>query len=348
MVERPALLLAFATLATSACSVIADLGDPRVLRDGDAATSDALLDDVLQPGSVDTDATRGCDAGSCRSTHECLAICGATGSEDCCLSPFVEGGTFYRRNDPKLPATVSDFRLDKYEVTIGRSRRFVAAVSAGWKPEAGSGKHSYLAAGGLFNAYTQQVESGWDATMDADLPSDKSGWDEVLMCPGSTWTPAPGPHENMPVGCVDWYEAYAFCIWDGGFLPSYAEWNYAASGGAEQRKYPWGKDPPDANHANSCACVSAAVAVGSKSPLGDGLWGQSDLAGNVWEWLLDTALAEPVPCKDCMRNHPGLGIYDLGGAYDQGTDTLATDYNQNWNNAPYRAPNLGFRCARAP
>jgi formylglycine-generating enzyme required for sulfatase activity len=42
---------------------------------------------------------------------------------------------------------------------------------------------------------------------------------------------------------MDWYEAYAFCIWDGGFLPTDAEWNYAAAGGAQQRAYPWSNPP---------------------------------------------------------------------------------------------------------
>jgi len=362
IVDRPSLVLAFrfATLAASACSVIADLGDPRALRERDAATSDAPQDVVERPGSdapgteasVDVDATTGCDAGSCQPAHGCpdLAICGATGSEDCCLSPLVPGGTFYRRNDSELPATVSDFRLDKYEVTVGRYRKFVAAVSAGWRPEAGSGKHSHLPAGGLLNTYDQKIESGWDPTMNTELRSDKKGWEEVLMCPGSIWTPNPGPNENKPVGCVDWAQAYAFCIWDGGFLPSYAEWNYAVSGGAEQRKYPWGSALPDAKHANYCVttCVGAPTVVGSLSPLGDGLWGQSDLAGNVWEWLLDSGLSEPVPCKDCLMNQPGLDIYDLGGAFNTGADTLAPDDNQNYDVPTYHGPDLGLRCARPP
>ena len=52
---------------------------------------------------------------------------------------------------------------------------------------------------------------------------------------------------NAAINCVNWFEAYAFCIWDGGFLPTEAEWNYAASGGSEQRYYPWSASfPPGA------------------------------------------------------------------------------------------------------
>ena len=53
--------------------------------------------------------------------------CGASGTDDCCASPLVPGGTFNRDNDPNYPATVSDFRLDKYEITVGRFRAFVNA-----------------------------------------------------------------------------------------------------------------------------------------------------------------------------------------------------------------------------
>ena len=55
--------------------------------------------------------------------------CGSSSNESCCKSPVVTGGTYDRSNGADYPATVSDFRLDKYEMTVGRFRKFVAAYS---------------------------------------------------------------------------------------------------------------------------------------------------------------------------------------------------------------------------
>jgi hypothetical protein len=61
------------------------------------------------------------------------ATCGPSGNDDCCTSLLVPGGTFYRSydgvdfTDKSYPATVADFYLDKYEITVGRFRAFVNA-----------------------------------------------------------------------------------------------------------------------------------------------------------------------------------------------------------------------------
>jgi len=73
--------------------------------------------------------------------------CGAAG-ESCCTSPEVTGGTFYRTytNDGSGPtaeadpATVSSFRLDKYDVTVGRFRQFVSAWERRLEADSGFGQ----------------------------------------------------------------------------------------------------------------------------------------------------------------------------------------------------------------
>jgi formylglycine-generating enzyme required for sulfatase activity len=278
-------------------------------------------------------------------------LCGPQ-NESCCASPLLPMGTFRVHNDPMWPRTVSAFRLDRFEVTIGRFRRFIAAADAGWRPPAGSGRHTHVPAGALQNMIGVTLESGWDDAWNSDFP--KAGeWDQVdhLACPNSIWTATPGPNENKPVSCVTWYQAYAFCIWDGGFLPSYTERNYAATGGEQQRPYPWGSDPPDLSHAQYCPVFCdpypPLLDVGSLSPLGDGRFGQADLAGNVWEWVLDTEVGTDT-CKDCEFVDPAKDTrLDPGGGVDAKPGDLPTDVTYD-DVRTYREFALGMRCARSP
>jgi formylglycine-generating enzyme required for sulfatase activity len=314
---------------------------------------------------------------SCQRGGAGLSDCGPSG-EDCCTSFSVPGGTYYRSYDgvtlgfttQDSPATISSFRLDKYEVTMGRFRQFVNAIVGGFFVGTGSGKHIHLNSGqGLADSGSPgSFESGWDVTWNSSMASTMAGWTANLQCPlgGSMgdWTATPGANESRPIDCETWFEAYAFCIWDGGFLPSEAEWNYAAAGGAEQRVYPWSVPPTSTNidctYANfdegSAGCPSLFVNnnVGSNSPKGDGKWGHTDLAGNAAEWGLDwTASPYDKPCTDCAHLTPSQsapGTYKTvrGGGSSFSAHALITAI-RNQNNVPTtRHPDIGFRCARTP
>jgi sulfatase modifying factor 1 len=296
----------------------------------------------------------------------CVALphtCGATGNDDCCNSPTVVGDTYSRSFDvagdgssgnTNAPATVSNFKLDKYEATVGRFRAFVAANQGTQlnPPATGAGANPYVAG------------SGWESGWNQFLPANPAALLSSLKCNVSslapTWTDSPGANEDLPINCLNWYMAMAFCAWDGGFLPTEAEWNYAAAGGKDQRPYPWSSggtttlDPSYASYnciedgTPSCA-LKDILAVGTL-PQGDGRWGQADLAGNVAEWTLDWAEPYVTPCTDCafLGAHPSGERELRGGSW---TTSLLTQLRTGTRaSAPpeENGADRGVRCARAP
>jgi formylglycine-generating enzyme required for sulfatase activity len=169
--------------------------------------------------------------------------------------------------------------------------------------------------------------------------------------------------DDRPVGAVTWTQAYAFCIWDGGFLPTEAEWNYAAAGGAEQRVYPWSTPPTsttlDCAHASFqqqgdviCGPDADAMPVGSKSPLGDGKWGHADLSGNRSEWTLDYLELYAVPCVDCARVTPdsldATPFFVPQRIYRGMYNTLLVSERVSEDESGTYDSGIGFRCARSP
>jgi formylglycine-generating enzyme required for sulfatase activity len=295
--------------------------------------------------------------------------CGVNRGDDCCNSPVVPGDfpaeSYFRSydfagdsnsGDVSAPASVSDFRLDKYEVTVGRFRAFVHAGTGTQAnpPVSGAGAHLGI------------VGSGWDASWNNNLPATADAFAARLKCDSTfqTWTDTAADNEDRPINCVSWYEAMAFCVWDSGYLPTEAEWNYAAAGGSEQRAYPWSKPAGaltlDASHASyevgsncvgdglpGCAITDLLV-VGSK-PAGDGRWGQSDLAGNVVELLLDWNGAYPTPCTNCANLIPADFRVFRGGGFKDTAANLRTGMRDFFDAFPAsRAALFGVRCARPP
>jgi formylglycine-generating enzyme required for sulfatase activity len=303
-----------------------------------------------------------CSAGTAGTT-----TCGVTG-ESCCASVDVASGTFDRAytnagNGPTglaNPATLSEFRLDKYDVTVGRFRVFVGAWTAGFTPPAGSGKHTHLNGGkGLANVVAAGTfEPGWAAADDANVAPTTTNLD--CDPADATWTEAPAGNEGLPITCANWYEAYAFCIWDDSFLPSESEWEYAAAGGSQQREYPWGNAAPGTanqyaiygcyypNGSGACEETPVNIAPVGTAPLGAGLWGQLDLTGEVYQWTLDTYADYVDPCKDCASLSATLpDRVRRGGAFGY-DETVLTPSLRSHIAPAHRDGNFGFRCARTP
>jgi len=284
-------------------------------------------------------------------------------------SPRVPGGTYARTyvndgNGPTGaadPARVSELRLDRYLISVGRFRQFVAASAAGWTPMAGAGRHAHLNHGqGLASGAGAGYEPGWSAADASQLATTAGDWAARLNCEPSfhTWTDAAGPNESLPINCIDWYDAYAFCIWDGGFLPSEAEWGYAAAGGDQQRAYPWGAtDPAGSSHylisgcnyppgSTACSGVTNLAPIGTAT-MGAGRWGQLDLAGELSEWTLDWYAPYANPCADCANLTDFSYRVLRGGSFGTDTDNIFPAA-RNGDVPPARNAFYGARCARAP
>jgi formylglycine-generating enzyme len=301
-----------------------------------------------------------------------VGVCGATfgvvgqscaggldcgGGVSCCESIAVPGGTFPQGShdvDAEMPeraVTVSSFSLDKYEVTVGRFRKFVAEFDY----------ENGLKDGAGFNASIP--DSGWREAWNKALPNSNDEHASLLKkCDSSfsTWTMS---DDTLPINCVTWFEAFAFCAWDGGRLPTEAEWEYAATGGAENRKYPWGSKAPSydlavyncsydgtPNAGNEDNCTANDIAPMGKKPDGAGRWGHLDLAGNMYEWVLDVYDAYPADAsKDYASVSSSMTFARVlrGGSWhssDLGTLRAA---NRIYCYSPLvRLTLYGFRCAR--
>lgn len=308
------------------------------------------------------------DDGGSGGTAEPQSCAGDTplcGSSSCCATSLIAGGQFARgrqtetcatctagcpasatcdsSDQPEHVAFVSSYHLETHEVTVGRFRRYVETFAG--PPEAGAG------------ANPQVPGSGWMAAWNSELPDSAAELSASLACHEyATWTDTREGSETRPINCVSWYEAFAFCIWDGARLPTEAEWEYAAAGGGENRLYPWGSDSPTAIHANiRCegdglgACSLADIlSVGSK-PTGAGRWGTLDLAGSVYEYTFDVyGPYSTATCNNCAKTEGGLDRVIHGGSWYNVTNADGhSRATQRVLSLPsQRFFNLGFRCAR--
>jgi formylglycine-generating enzyme required for sulfatase activity len=187
------------------------------------------------------------------------------------------------------------------------------------------------------------------------LPANRAtfAWELNLDPDFQTWTDSRGTaaEESRAINCVTWYEAFAFCIWDGGRLPTEAEWEYAAAGGSENRLYPWGSAAPTMSlavyecHGYPGGACATILPVGS-TPAGDGRWGHADMAGNAAEWTLDWYAPYPTSASTDYAN-TSLGSYRVkrGGNFAY-TAALLRSAERDSSVPDFQSVIVGLRCAR--
>ncbi len=228
---------------------------------------------------------------------------------------WIPGGTFsmgseapWARDDerPVHRVRVGGFWIDRTEVTNAQFRAFVEATGHVTTAERAPTAEQILAQAppGTPAPPPEQLVPGSCVFAPTAGPvplGDPAAWWRWM--PGASWRRPEGPgssldgREDHPVVHVSFVDAAAYARWAGKRLPTEAEWEYAARGGAEGARFEWGDDPPsddaprvniwqgrfpDANRATDR--FRATAPVGRFAPNGYGLF---DMAGNVWEWCSD-------------------------------------------------------------
>jgi sulfatase modifying factor 1 len=215
---------------------------------------------------------------------------------------WIPGGGFvmgseqaYPEESPTHRVTVDGFWIDRYTVT-NEERAPKAEDYPGALPE------MLVAASVVFQKSKQRV----------DLRNHYNWWTYV---PGADWRHPEGPESSIndraqhPVVHVSYEDAEAYAKWMGKELPTEAEWEFAARGGADGATYAWGEEmTPGGRHmANTWQGefpwqnlredgYEGVAPVGQFPPNGYGLY---DMIGNVWEWTTDWYAARHPATKGC-------------------------------------------------
>jgi sulfatase modifying factor 1 len=247
----------------------------------------------------------------------------ATGASSATPSPtpihremaWIPGGEFTMGSDaqdaepqerPAHRVRVSGFWMDRTDVTNAQFRQFVQAtgyITTAERPTDWEQMKLQLPPGTPKPPDDQLVAASL-VFVAPDHPvslDDVSAW--WHWTPGANWRHPAGPgssiegQDDYPVVQVSWDDASNYAKWAGARLPTEAEWEYAARGGLEGKKYCWGEgDPitprPRCNIWQGIFPYRNDKANGHAGPtpvksFPPNTYGLYDMAGNVWQWCAD-------------------------------------------------------------
>ena len=195
---------------------------------------------------------------------------------------------------PPRQVRVSDFRITRTLITVEQFAIFV--LDTGYETDAEAAGFSHVFHLLLPPSLKREV---------AQVPSETPWWYPVE---GACWRTPEGAGSGIggrtshPATHVSWNDAAAYAAWAGAALPTEAQWEFAARGGLERRRFPWGDElTPAGRHEcniwqgrfpglNTAEDGFVGTSpVGTYSPNGFGLY---DMIGNVWEWCRDAFSAD--------------------------------------------------------
>ncbi|HEU0038459.1 MAG TPA: formylglycine-generating enzyme family protein [Verrucomicrobiae bacterium] len=273
---------------------------------------------------------------------------------------WIPGGTFWMGAEdgqsdekPVHEVSVDGFWMDKTEVTNEQFEKFARATGyvtiAERKPNPkdlpGVPEENLVPGSIVFSPPSldelnrERTPAGHEPLKDYPMENHFIWWRYVA---GASWRHPEGPdsdirgREQHPVVHIAWDDAVACCKWAGKRLPTEAEWEFAARGGLDRKRYVWGDELTPGGK------WLANIWQGSfplKNTLEDGFrgtapvasfppnaYGVYDMAGNVWEWCADWYLPDyyahtpaknpPGPDTSFDPNEPGaMKRVQRGGSF---------------------------------
>jgi len=287
-------------------------------------------------------------------------------------APSVDGGvyvppgtfTFLFSNESETPSTTASFShgffMDVTEVTVAE---FTAWVNGGRVlPKDGQ----TLDPGG---PYQNQMywQAAWNNTAAANDFTPTAGTcttaDDLFSLGGPITALGPtfgSTPTTLPINCVNWYQAVAYCASMGKRLPTQAEWQYEAVGRTAGFTYPWGDAPTptdcslaiwlgDGGLTGNNGC-GFPLPVGS-APKGKSIDGALDIEGSLEEWIWDASSFQdntpwPVDYAGTPEDAGSPDGRDIrGGSWISPLSSLQPIIPANEVETTFNT-NLGFRCVK--